>query len=209
MSDVRWSVSRETLPPTFDVSRETQVQLAQFGKLLVEWNSRINLVSANEEGRVATRHIADSLRLVALLPSNCLRAIDLGSGAGFPGLILAIATGIHFDLIESDKRKAAFLQEAIRVTNAPATIYSARIEDLPCAPAALITGRALAPLPKLLALATPLCVPDGLMLFLKGRRAEDEIRAAKAKWTMHTRIYTSEADPASVILRISEVARVS
>ena len=96
------------------------------------------------------------------------RAIDLGSGAGFPGLILALATSSQFDLIEADQRKAAFLREAARVTGAPVRIHATRIESAGLAPAPLITARAVAPLSKLLALAAPLLAPGGHCLFLKG-----------------------------------------
>src|SRR5581483_6509128 len=101
------------------VSRETPSWSNPFADLLVTWNRRINLVSPQDAGRLLTRHIADSLELAAFIPGSIDRAADIGSGAGFPGLILARHTGIHFDLIESDQRKAAFLREAIRVLHAP------------------------------------------------------------------------------------------
>ena len=162
------SVSRET--PDFDVSRETSERLEVFANLLLRWNTRINLISRADAQQLRGRHIADSLQLADLMPEGIARAIDLGSGAGFPGLILAIATGVHFDLVESDQRKAAFLREAIRLTAAPAQVHACRIEALALAPAPLVTARALAPLAPLLGLATPLLASGRRLLVSEGRK---------------------------------------
>ncbi|MBV8397238.1 MAG: class I SAM-dependent methyltransferase, partial [Acetobacteraceae bacterium] len=112
----------------FDLPRETRDRLEAFAALLARWNHRINLVSPRDLPHLWERHIADSLQLIDLLdpPRTC--GIDIGSGAGFPGLILAIATGIPFHLIEADQRKASFLREAARVTAAPARVYAVRAE---------------------------------------------------------------------------------
>jgi 16S rRNA (guanine527-N7)-methyltransferase len=168
---------------------ETEQRLQAYSQLLLTWTRRINLISAADQPHIWTRHIHDSLRLIPHIPEGTTRAIDLGSGAGLPGLVLAIATGIQFDLIESDRRKAAFLLEAARVTGAPAKIHPTRIEDTAIPPAPLITARALAPLEKLLALATPLLAPGGTMLFLKGARAPEEIAAARQTWTFDCAIH--------------------
>ncbi len=160
-------------------------RLRAYAGLLDAWTRRINLVSAADRGSIWSRHVLDSLRLLPLIPPGAARAIDLGSGAGLPGLVLAIATGIPFDLVESDRRKAAFLGEAARLTAAPVTVHAARIEAVSLAPfslapAPLVTARALAPLPALLALAAPLLAPGGTMLFPKGARAGEELEAARA-----------------------------
>jgi 16S rRNA (guanine527-N7)-methyltransferase len=191
-----------------DVSRETAFRLALFGTLLLRWNARINLVSRADIEHVWRRHIEDSLQLVTLIPPGTASAIDLGSGAGFPGLILAIATDIPFTLIEADQRKAAFLREAARLTQAPATVLARRIEGLSAAAAPLVTARALAPLTNLLGLAAPLLAEGGVCLFPKGETAEIEIEAAAAAWTMRIERHISRTDRNGVILRISEVARV-
>jgi 16S rRNA (guanine527-N7)-methyltransferase len=183
---------------------ETEQRLKAYAELLLTWTRRINLISAADQPHIWARHIQDSLRLVPHIPANTTRAIDLGAGAGLPGLILAIATGIPFDLIESDRRKAAFLTEAARITNAPAKIHPVRIEDCAIAPAPLITARALAPLEKLLALASPLLAPGGTMLFLKGARAPEEIEAARHHWTFDCVTHGA----GSPILAITNVARV-
>ena len=188
------------------VSRETLETLNVFVHLLQTWNARINLIGPVRFADIWPRHIEDSLRLVDLIPIGTTTAIDLGSGAGFPGLVVAIATGIHVDLIESDRRKAAFLAEAIRMTKASATVHATRIETTPCSPAPLLTSRALAPLGRLLALAKPLLSPGGICLFHKGRNVETEIATARKDWTMVIEQFRSEADSSSVILCVSQLA---
>jgi 16S rRNA (guanine527-N7)-methyltransferase len=189
-----------------DVPRET---LDRFAALLLRWNRTVNLISAKDEALVWERHIADSLQLVRLMVPRPDRAIDLGSGAGFPGLILAIATSVHFDLVEADKRKAAFLREAARVTGAPVEVHPARIEAIRIPPAPLITARALAPLPKLLSLAAPLLSPGGICLFLKGANAKAELTHAATQWHMQVESVSSRTTPGASILRISHLSRVT
>jgi 16S rRNA (guanine527-N7)-methyltransferase len=171
---------RDRMP--VEITRETEQRLRRYAELLLVWTRRINLISAADQPHIWTRHVQDSLRLVPYMPADAARAIDLGSGAGLPGLVLAIATGIPFDLVEADHRKSAFIREAARSTAAPVKVHTVRIEDCTMAPAPLITARALAPLDKLLALATPLLAPGGTMLFLKGARAPEEIEAARHHW---------------------------
>lgn len=110
------------------MTADTTDRLHQFAGLLLRWNATLNLIAARDVDVVWQRHIQDSLQLVPLLPPGLARAVDLGSGGGFPGLILAIATGVRFDLIESDQRKASFLRTAIQHTQAPATVHCCRIE---------------------------------------------------------------------------------
>jgi 16S rRNA (guanine(527)-N(7))-methyltransferase RsmG len=196
---------RESAP--VPVSRETEARLRDFVTLLLWWNQTINLVSARDANAVWDRHVLDSLQLAPLIPAGTRSAADLGSGAGFPGLILAIATGIEFALVESDQRKAAFLREAARSLGAPAVVYSIRAEKLRIAPVALVTARALAPLPALLALAYPLLVPGGVCLFPKGRTTAEELTAAKREWHMHVEAQPSHTDSAATLLRISEISR--
>jgi 16S rRNA (guanine527-N7)-methyltransferase len=176
--------------------------------LLLHWNQQINLIGGADLQNAAGRHVADSLQLVALIPPGVDRGIDLGSGAGLPGLILARATGIHFDLIDSDRRKVAFLREAARIIQAPVTVYPTRIESTRLPRARLITGRAVAPLPLLLDLAAPLLSPDGICLFHKGRNHESELTDASMKWHMRVEQFPSETGPGAVVLRISELRRV-
>ena len=183
-------------------------QLRNYLDLLLRWNRTINLISRRDEAVAWERHIEDALALLPLLPDDFSHAIDFGSGAGLPGLVLAIAGGKPFHLVEADHRKAAFLREAIRATGAPATVHAARIETLSLPPAPLITARALAPLPRLLQWAAPLLAPGGVCLFPKGRNAADELTAASAQWHMRVERFASPTDPDATILRISEISRV-
>jgi len=207
------SVSRETDAPQaiterFCVSRETCARLTLYGEMLLRWNRTINLISRADEPQLWRRHIADNLQLIQHVPAQIPVAIDLGSGAGLPGMVLAIATGVKFHLIEADTRKAAFLREAARETAAPVTVHACRIEAATLDPAPLVTARALASLSKLLSLAAPLIAEGGICLFPKGRDAEHELTDAARGWNMRVEKIPSQVDRSGVILRISEVARV-
>jgi len=191
-----------------DVSRETLLALQTFAALLLRWNRTLNLVARHDETLIWQRHIADSLQLTQWMVPRPERAIDLGSGAGFPGLVLAIATKVPFDLIEADRRKAAFLREAARATCAPVQVHAIRIEAANLPPAPLVTARAVAPLAKLLALAAPLLAPGGACLFLKGAGVESELTTASAEWHMQLQRIPSRTAPGASILRITELARV-
>ncbi len=200
--------SRFTWNMAEDVSRETQDALGRFAALLVRWNRTVNLVSAKDVSVLWQRHIADSLQLIPSMHPLTDRAVDIGSGAGFPGLILALATGVPFDLIEADRRKAAFLREAARTTGAPVHVLAVRAESAGIAPAPLVTARAVAPLPKLLELAAPLLAPGGQCLFLKGASAQEELTMAAVQWHMHVERVASRTAPDTCILRISNLSRV-
>ena len=190
------------------VPRDAMDRLRTYAALLLHWNATINLVGRGDADLLWTRHIADSLRLCPLVPPGTEAAIDLGSGAGLPGLVLAVATGIPFALVEADRRKAAFLLEAARVTAAPVTVHDARIEAAHIPPAPLVTARALAPLPRLLGYAHPLLVPGGICLFPKGSGADTEIAAARRQgWRFTVEKHDDPAVPDSTVLRISDLAR--
>lgn len=197
MSDAPFPV-----PPVDD---ELRRKLEAFAALLLRWNPTIRLVSVDDAGALWPRHIADALQLVPLLPRDITTAADLGSGGGLPGLVLALATGTHFDLIEADGRKAAFLREAAQLTDAPVTVHAARIETIRIPPRPLITARALAALPKLLALAHPLLAPGGLCLFPKGERAEAELQEAAALWSMRVETIPSRTAPGAQLLLITDL----
>jgi 16S rRNA (guanine527-N7)-methyltransferase len=191
-----------------DVSRETRHNLDRFAALLLKWNRRVNLVARADERALWDRHILDSLQLAPLMAPFRKRGVDLGSGAGFPGLVLALATGTSFDLIEADQRKAAFLREAARVTGAPVHIHAVRIEAASLPPAPLVTARAVAPLPRLLELAAPLLAPAGMCLFLKGIKTDTELTDAAREWHMKIDKIPSRTAPGASILRITELSRV-
>ncbi len=182
--------------------------LERFSALLLRWNRTINLIARADEPDVWARHIDDALRLVPLIPGTANRGSDLGSGAGFPGLVLSLATGIPFDLVESDQRKAAFLNEARRITGAKVTIHAARIEATSLPPAPLVTARALAPLPALLRLVHPKLAPGGVALLPKGAGNEAELTAARREWHMSVECIPG-SKPGDVVLKISELRPVS
>ncbi|MBD0274995.1 MAG: 16S rRNA (guanine(527)-N(7))-methyltransferase RsmG [Acetobacteraceae bacterium] len=193
--------------PPFGVSRETEERLRAYVDLLLQWNRRINLVSARSAEDVWRRHVVDSLQLTPLLPGDgAAPLLDIGSGAGFPGLVLAATTGRPTRLVEADKRKAAFLVEAsARLGLARVEVHAGRIEDAELPKARLLTARALAPLPALLRHAHVLLSPGGTALFPKGRTAEEELTAASRDWMMRVERFQSRTDPASTIFRISEI----
>lgn len=191
------------------VPREAQERLERFAALLFDWASTLNLISKNDRGAIWDRHIADCLQLVPLIKPGIDRGIDMGSGGGFPGLVLALATGISFDLIESDRRKAAFLREAVRATGARARVHAARVESVGLPPAKLVTARALAHLPELLCLSAPHLAPDGHCLFMKGTSVDAELTDAAKQWHMRAERFPSQTAQGSVILRISELSRAA
>lgn len=187
------------------VPRETTARLQAYADLLVKWQSRINLVGPATLGDLWRRHMLDSIQLAPLISGGPI--LDLGSGAGFPGLVLAIATGLPVRLAESDGRKCAFLQEAIRVTGASATVLRGRIERLAPQPVATVTARALAPLDRLLEMAEPFLGPGTECLFLKGKTGEEELTQLAKGWTMTVERKASLADPSGIIFHLRGVHR--
>ena len=198
---------KQSLSYAGNVSRETADKLDIFVALVLTWNRTVNLISRNDEPHLRQRHLQDSLTLLDYLPKNFDSAIDLGSGGGFPGLVLAIATGRRFDLVEADKRKAAFLREAARLTGADVSVHAVRIDQLTLRPTMLITARALAPLTTLLAWSGPLLAVNGVCVFPKGRTANAELTAALSQWKMRVEQWPSPLDPTAIILRLSEISR--
>ena len=201
--------ARETVA-ALGVSRETLERLDTYVRLLEKWNKAINLVGPATLREVWQRHLLDSAQLLPLLPpppSNRLRRIaDLGSGAGFPGLVLAILGAGEIHLVESDSRKCQFLREVSRETAANAMVHQARIEELSPLYADCVTARALAPLDLLLDYAARHLSVGGTALFLKGRDAARELTQAEARWSMAVSRHRSITDPAATVLRISALA---
>lgn len=190
-----------------DVSRETHARLETFAALLTKWNAKINLVSSRDLAQLWPRHIEDSLQIAPLIPRGA-RVIDLGSGGGFPGLIVGIASDAEMTLIESDQRKAAFLREAARACGVRAQVLAQRIEAARPDPAPFVTARALAPLVKLLEWTQPLLAPGGQALFLKGKALPDELTDARANWHMTHEILNSRTDENGAIIKVSDIRRV-
>jgi len=188
------------------VSRETIVRLDRFVELLLDWQQRMNLIASSTIPIVWTRHIADSLQLLALAPKARIWA-DLGSGAGFPGLVLACALaegeGARVHLVENNGKKAAFLREAVRVTGAPAQVHALRVGDFvenSPEPIDVVTARALAPLPELLAMAYPLLKRGSVGLFPKGQDVAVELTAAAKCWKIYASWTQSLTDGRSQII---------
>lgn len=185
------------------VSRETAERLARHLDLLGRWQSRINLVGPATLADPWRRHVLDSAQLVRLIPPGTRTIVDLGSGAGFPGLVIAIITGLEVHLVESDRRKAAFLREAVRVTGASAMVHAARAEDLGPLAADVVTARACAPLDRLLGLARPWLEAGATGIFPKGREAGRELTEAARRWNMAVARHPSQSDPEGTILVIN------
>ncbi len=195
-----------------DVSRETTARLSAWLDLLASWQRRMNLVGAASLDDPWRRHMLDGAQLARYIPDTANRIVDLGSGAGFPGLVLALAVGdrgVSVDLIESNRRKCAFLEAAIRETGAPARVHCARIEEKPVPPAPAVVARACAPLPQLLRYARPLVADGGCAVFPKGRRVDGELTAARRDWKMTFTRHPSLTDPDGVILTMKTFDRVA
>lgn len=191
------------------VSRETLARLKVYLGLLERWQKRINLVGNRSLADPWRRHFLDSAQLFPLLPKDTRSLVDLGSGAGFPGLVLGVLGVPEVHLVESDGRKCAFLREVARETGVSATIHTGRIEDLSPWPADVVTARALAPLDSLLSLALPFLDLGAAGLFLKGKSVFEELTEAKKSWKMAIKQFPSQSDPDGVILRLGNVQRVN
>ncbi len=195
-----------------NVSRESWPALQQFVDLLLLWQAKINLISPATINQIWTRHVLDSLQILTLLPVGATHIADLGSGSGFPGLPLAIASGRTVDLYESSNKKAAFLREALRITQANGQVHVTRLEpalNLPHSQIVdVVTARALAPLTQLLALAEPFLAKGAIGLFHKGQEVETELSEAAKVWKFSYNCHVSSTDSKAVILAVKEVKRV-
>ncbi len=189
------------------VSRETLARLEAYAELLRRWSERINLVAASTLSDLWRRHFLDSAQLLPLIPEGTQSLVDLGSGAGFPGLVLAVMGVRGIELVEADARKCAFLREAARVAGAPVEIRNARIDSLPPRPFDVVTARGLAPLDRLLPLAERFIGPGTRCLFPKGREAGQEVAEASRSWNLDVASHPSRTDPRGVILCLRSVAR--
>ncbi|PWR21068.1 16S rRNA (guanine(527)-N(7))-methyltransferase RsmG [Zavarzinia compransoris] len=189
-----------------NVSRETLDRLRLYADLLVKWQAKINLVGPATIPDLWRRHFLDSAQLFPLLPEKPAgrerRLVDLGSGAGFPGLVLAIMGAGDVHLVESDQRKCAFLREAARITDTRVTIHALRIETLAPLDADVITARALASLEKLLDWAAPHRSAHTIHIIPKGKEAEAELTEAARRSTLESTRHRSLTDPAATIFRI-------
>jgi 16S rRNA (guanine527-N7)-methyltransferase len=197
------------------VSREIAARLDRFVALLLQWQTRINLIAPSTVPAIWTRHIADSLQLLELAPqAKCW--VDLGSGGGFPGIpigcALADVAGATVHLVESNAKKAAFLREAVRHIGAPAIVHPVRIEEFMrnfSERPDVVTARALAPLQDLLALAEPLLKTGAKGLFPKGQDVDAELTLASKCWSMQMELVPSKTDPRARIVVVDGLRRRS
>ncbi|MEE8352455.1 MAG: 16S rRNA (guanine(527)-N(7))-methyltransferase RsmG [Rhodospirillales bacterium] len=189
---------------------EVLARLEAYVALLGKWQAKINLVGRDSLKDVWRRHILDSAQLQPLLPSGAKIVADIGSGAGFPGLVLAIITdpgGPEFHLIESNAKKCAFLREACRITEAGAIIHHVRAEDLINFKADIVVARAVSSLEKLLEYAKPLLRKDGQCLFLKGKNWREELTKSQKNWIINESTTQSLSDPSGIVLKLEGIVR--
>ncbi len=193
-----------------NVSRETLARLKAYVGLLQDWNARHNLVSARSLEDVWRRHVWDSAQLLPLIPADAANLVDLGSGAGFPGLVLAelLRGRVAVTLVDSTAKKCRFLEEVAERLNLKATIRNQRIEDAGREVFDVVTARACAPLAKLLSYAQHFAASSSVCLFLKGQTVGDELTEARKSWRMKVKSIPSLTDPAGVILEVRELAYV-
>lgn len=202
----------ESLEHNYDVSRETIERLVVYEALLQKWNPKINLVSKASIQDVWRRHFMDSLQIWYMAPDKPLNWLDIGSGAGFPGLIVAaIAAEKSPDtlvtLVESDQRKSVFMRTVAREMGVKVSVLTARIENIPAQNADVLSARALASLPQLLEFAEKHRKPDGVCLFPKGARVDSELTEAALSWHISVETLPSATDSNAVVLRIGEFHR--
>jgi 16S rRNA (guanine527-N7)-methyltransferase len=188
------------------VSRETLSRLKAYADLLSDWNARHNLVAKSTLPDIWRRHMWDSAQLAPLIPETARTLADLGSGAGFPGLVLAaMRPDIAVTLHEATTKKCAFLQAAADRMGITVTIANARIEDRPAQPFDVVTARALAPLPQLLEYAHSFMRPNSVCLFLKGQNVGSELTEAAKYWNMKVSQVPSQTDPSGAIVTVREL----
>ncbi|MEX0339382.1 MAG: 16S rRNA (guanine(527)-N(7))-methyltransferase RsmG [Arenibacterium sp.] len=197
---------------SLSVSRETIDRLTQYAELVQKWSPRINLVSKSSLEHLWDRHIIDSAQLFTLAETQ-YSWVDLGSGGGFPALVIAILSadqGIdrRITMVESDTRKGVFLKTVIRELELPATVLTSRIENTKPVNADVLSARALSDLSRLLTFADRHMSPTGIALFPKGETWEKEVAKAKEQWSFNLEEFTSWTEPKAAILKIRGLTRV-
>jgi len=196
-----------------DVSRETLERLELLVSLVRKWSPRINLVSERSLDVIWTRHVLDSAQIYAIAPKPFRTWLDLGSGAGFPGLVIAMIAaekepGARIALVESDRRKAAFLRAAARETSLTVEVHAERVEQLSPQRADIVSARALAGLETLIGFADRHLRPGGVAIFPKGVRRMEEIAHARQTWNFTLQSCKSITDAEAAILKVGEISRV-
>lgn len=203
----------QDLPSLSGLEPATRAKLAALVVLLRKWNRAINLVAPASLDDVWGRHIADSAQLSEFLPAGARLWVDLGSGGGFPGLVVAViaqqrAPHLRVELVEADQRKCAFLQTAARELALTVTVTRSRIEELGRRQADVVSARALASLERLCGYALPLLSSDGICLFLKGSLAEAEVAEARRSFRFEMSLIPSQTDPAGSVAKLTGLSHV-
>ncbi|NOZ42757.1 MAG: 16S rRNA (guanine(527)-N(7))-methyltransferase RsmG [Alphaproteobacteria bacterium] len=190
------------------VSRETMVHIRRYHDLVVKWQKKINLVSNASLSDIWCRHFYDSFQLNSLFGQSIggnLQILDIGSGAGFPGLLLSMLGSGEFHMVESNAKKCTFMNQVIRETTCRAVVHCARMEDLAVFPIDYIISRACAPVGRLIEIAQGFIHPETICLFLKGQNADKEIAAARQKWQFKLEKFTSLSEASGVIVKVSDI----
>lgn len=195
-----------------DVSRETIERLEQFGELTIKWNPRINLVAKSTIPDLWSRHILDSVQLYQYAPAKPKKWLDIGSGGGFPGIVMAVVAAekspeTTFTLIESDQRKSTFLRSAARELGLNLKVIASRIEETESQTADVISARALSALTDLFPFINRHLVEDGVAILPKGRSYQDEINAAKRDWHFDVHAHQSMTDHEARVLVVKGIIR--
>jgi len=193
------------------VSSDTLERLKVYAALLEKWQRKVNLVSRGSLAEMWRRHFLDSAQLAPLLTAGAnggvKTVVDIGSGAGFPGMVLAIlGTSAEVHLVESNEKKCAFLREVNRVMDAGVIIHHSRVENLPDLKADVVVSRAVAPLEQLLQYANPVLEKGGQCFFLKGQKGRDELTQARKKWIIKDTNIQSLSDPSGMVLKLEAIA---
>jgi len=197
----------KSLTELANVSRETSARLEAYLDLLIAWNGRMNLVAASTLADAWTRHVLDSAQLLPLIAPSSRRLVDVGSGAGFPGMVLAILGALGVELVEATEKKCAFLRAVAGELGVAVEVRHTRAEILGRNPADTVTARAVAPLPRLMEQTAPLIGPRTRCLFLKGQGVEAELTEAHKIWMMRVTRVPSRTDPGGTVLILEEVRR--
>jgi len=189
----------------FPVSRETEARLDRYEHLLIKANQSLSLIAPSTEATIWTRHFLDSAQLGPIIPAPDKPVIDIGTGAGFPGLVLAIMGLPDVHLVEHNMQKVAFLRGVIAELGLRVTILAMKSAAAKPFRAGAVTARALKPLEQLIGLSQPFLGPDSVCIFPKGRRAEEELVAARQAWNMTIERFPSITDAESTIFRLSHI----
>ena len=201
-------LSPDDLRAALDVSRETLDRLKVYHDLLLHWQSRLELVGRSTLPDIWRRHFLDSAQLIRYAPAGTRIWLDAGSGAGFPGMVLAILGAGEVHLVESNRRKCVFLREVARRTGTAVAVHTARVETLEPWPVDVVTARALAPLAKLLELCRNFIGPGTTCLLPKGQDVAGELTEAAKYWRMTVTRLPSLSDSRGTILRLTELSHV-